>query len=117
MREFRRRDGRTQEELAQVLDVTPQAVSRWEKNICYPDMTLLPSIANHFGVSIDELFGYRNDRDGKVDEIIQRRDTFHIKSLGDDEWVDECLGILRTGLAEIKAYPRWDTWVQRCQNH
>ena len=77
MREFRRRDGRTQEELAQVLDVTPQAVSRWEKNICYPDMTLLPSIANHFGVAIDELFGYRNDRDGKVDEIIQRRDTFH----------------------------------------
>ena len=77
MRESRRRDGRTQEELAQVLDVTPQAVSRWEKNICYPDMTLLPSIANHFGVSIDELFGYRNDRDGKVDEIIQRRDTFH----------------------------------------
>ncbi|MCI8658372.1 MAG: helix-turn-helix domain-containing protein [Oscillospiraceae bacterium] len=77
MREFRRRDGRTQEELAQVLDVTPQAVSRWEKNICYPDMTLLPSIANHFGVSIDELFRYRNDRDGKVDEIIQRRDTFH----------------------------------------
>ena len=77
MREFRRRDGRTQEELAQVLDVTPQAVSRWEKNICYPDMTLLPSIANRFGVSIDELFGYRNDRDGKVDEIIQRRDTFH----------------------------------------
>lgn len=77
MREFRRRDGRTQEELAQVLDITPQAVSRWEKNICYPDMTLLPSIANHFGVLIDELFGYRNDRDGKVDEIIQRRDTFH----------------------------------------
>ena len=77
MREFRRRDGRTQEELAQVLDVTPQAVSRWEKNICYPDMTLLPSIANHFGVSIDELFGDRNERDGKVDEIIQRRDTFH----------------------------------------
>ena len=77
MREFRRRDGRTQEELAQVLDITPQAVSRWEKNICYPDMTLLPSIANHFGVLIDELFGYRNDRDGKVDEIIQRRDTFY----------------------------------------
>ena len=56
---FRRRDGRTQEELASALGVTAQAVSRWEKGICYPDMELMPSMANYFGVAIDELFGDR----------------------------------------------------------
>ena len=101
IRQLRRRDGRTQEDLAQALDVTSQAVSRWEKSFCYPDMALIPSIANYFGVSIDELFGYQNDRDKKIDAIIQEIDAFHIKSRGDDEWVEECLGILRSGLAEF----------------
>ena len=58
LRELRLRDGRTQETLADALGVTPQAVSRWERGICYPDMELIPAIANCFGVSIDELFGY-----------------------------------------------------------
>lgn len=101
LRELRRRDGRTQEDLAQALDVTPQAVSRWEKGACYPDMALIPAIANYFGVAIDELFGYNNDRDRKVDAVIQKIEAFHIKSRGDDEWVDDCLEILRTGLAEF----------------
>lgn len=101
LRELRRRDGRTQDDLAQALDVTPQAVSRWENDICYPDVALLPSIANYFGVAIDELFGYKSDRDRKIDAIIQKVDAFQIKSRGDDDWVDECLGILRSGLAEF----------------
>ena len=58
IKELRRRDGRTQEALASELGVTAQAVSRWEKGICCPDMELIPSIANFFCVSIDELFGY-----------------------------------------------------------
>ena len=102
LRELRRRDGRTQEDLAQALDVTPQAVSRWEKNICYPDISLVPSIANYFGVTIDELFGYQNNRDRKIDAIIQEVSAFQIKSRGDDAWVDECLGILRTGLRNFR---------------
>lgn len=101
LRELRHRDGRTQEDLAQALDVTPQAVSRWEKNICYPDIALIPSIANYFGVAIDELFGYKSDRDKKIDAIIQKVNSFQIKSRGDDEWVDECLGLLRAGLSEF----------------
>lgn len=101
LRELRRRDGRTQDDLAQALDVTPQAVSLWENGICYPDMVLLPSIANYFGVAIDELFGYKSDRDRKIDAIIQKIDSFQIKNRGDDDWVDECLGILRSGLAEF----------------
>lgn len=91
----------TQEKLAAALGVTPQAVSRWEAGGSYPDMELIPSIANYFGISIDELFGYQNDRDKKIDAIIQRVNAFCIKSRADDDWVDECLSVLREGLAEF----------------
>ena len=72
IRQLRHRDGRTQEALAEELGVTAQAVSRWEKGICYPDMEIIPSIANYFGVSIDELFGYDNDRARKTAELAER---------------------------------------------
>lgn len=101
LRTLRRRDGRTQEELAQAVGVTAQAVSRWEKETCYPDMGLIPSIANYFGVTIDELFGYQSDRDRKIDAMLQSVEAYQIKSRGDDQWVDPCLNILRGGLAEF----------------
>ena len=69
IKELRQRKGRTQEALANELGVTAQAVSRWEKGICYPDMEVIPSIANYFGVSIDELFGYDNERSIKIDAL------------------------------------------------
>ena len=101
IRELRRRDGRTQEALAEAIGVTSQAVSRWEANGGYPDMEMIPSIANYFGVTIDELFGYHNDRESIIDMIINKINSFGIQSRGDDEWVDECLAILREGLAEF----------------
>ena len=58
IKELRKRDGRKQEDLANALGITNQAVSRWEKDGSYPDMEMIPAIANYFGISIDELFGY-----------------------------------------------------------
>lgn len=52
IKEFRQRNGRTQDALAEELGVTAQAVSRWEKGICYPDMEVIPSIANYFNVQL-----------------------------------------------------------------
>ena len=101
IKELRKRDGRKQEDLADALGVTNQAVSRWEKDGSYPDMELIPAIANYFGITIDELFGYENDREKKIDAIIEKIYSFSIKSRSDDEWVDECLVILREGLAEF----------------
>lgn len=48
----------TQEGLAEIFNVTPAAVSKWENNETYPDITLLFPLSHFFGVSIDELMGY-----------------------------------------------------------
>ena len=70
IRELRRRDGRTQEALAEVLGVTAQAVSRWESGGSYPDVEIIPAIANYFHISIDGLFGYHDDREEKIKNIL-----------------------------------------------
>lgn len=49
--------GMTQEDLACIIGVSAQSVSKWENCITMPDTMLLPVIASTFGVSIDELFG------------------------------------------------------------
>ena len=46
----------TQEKLAELLCVTPQAVSKWENGVSYPDITLLPELSAALGIKIDELF-------------------------------------------------------------
>ena len=43
----------TQEEFAEMLGVSCQSVSRWEHNLCYPDIELIPTIASFFGISTD----------------------------------------------------------------
>ena len=48
----------TQEGLAEIFNVTPAAVSKWENDETYPDITLLFPLSHFFGVTIDELMGY-----------------------------------------------------------
>ncbi len=70
IREFRKKKGITQEALAAVLSVSPQAVSKWESNLTYPDMATVPAIARYFGVSLDTLFDYNvAEIQEKVDKI------------------------------------------------
>ena len=51
----------SQEQLAAKLNITAQAVSKWENEESYPDILFLPKIAAIFGVKIDELFDYEED--------------------------------------------------------
>lgn len=53
----------TQEELAQRLGVTNQSVSKWELGQCYPDIALLPELAEIFKVATDELLGVASPPD------------------------------------------------------
>ncbi len=55
IKEYRRVHQLTQTELAELIGVSPQAISKWEREICYPDLFLLPSIAKLLQVSIDDL--------------------------------------------------------------
>jgi len=65
-KKLRKEKGLTQEKIAEELGVSGQSVSRWEIGVCYPDLELLPSIANYFDVTVDSLLS--NDRDAKEKE-------------------------------------------------
>lgn len=101
IRQLRRRDKRTQEALAEALGVTSQAVSRWESGGSYPDMNLIPSIANYFGVSIDELFGYTNDRTKRIDELVTQIYDMIRQNNGVDNNISECIAVARNALVEF----------------
>jgi len=67
MRRLRQEKGLTQEQLAEVFHISAQAVSRWENDQAYPDVTLLPGLAMYYGVSIDEILGM--DRIRKAERL------------------------------------------------
>ena len=59
---LRKANGMTQQEVADRLSVSNKAVSRWERDECAPDLSVLPALAEMFGVTCDELLrGERNN--------------------------------------------------------
>ena len=72
IRELRRARGLTQDALAEKLGVSAQAVSKWENEDSFPDMTLIPVLANFFAVSLDTLFNYdAMELEKKIDKILR----------------------------------------------
>ena len=67
IKELRKSKGITQEQLADMLLVSSQAVSKWETGVANPDLAHIPDIAKLFDVSTDELLGVENDK--KIDKI------------------------------------------------
>ena len=72
LRELRKASGMTQEQLAAEFGVSVQAVSKWETAASYPDIELMPRIADLFGVSLDELL-----RDVKNEKNIEAGEEIH----------------------------------------
>lgn len=76
IKSLRREANMTQENLAELLSISPQAISRWETDVAMPDISLLPPLANLFNVTTDYLLGmetYQKDlRKAEFDEAFHK---------------------------------------------
>ena len=77
----------TQERLAKELNVSPQAVSKWENDINYPDISLLPDLARFLGVSVDELLSgaSASTQETAAQESAAEKGTAEVVSVAADE--------------------------------
>ena len=101
IKHLRHENNVTQEHLAEILGVSCQSVSRWELGICYPDIELLPTIANYFDITLDNLIGMNDIRsEAKRNEIFTT--ILNYEKCGN--W-NEAATILRNA---IRTYPNDD---------
>lgn len=89
----------TQEKLAEYLNVSAQSISKWENGLSYPDITLIPTIAIFFNISLDELFSFNTYTHTQKLTDYQTQYN-HFKQNGD---IKECISLSREMLI---AYPK-----------
>ena len=71
--ELRKEKGMTQNDLAEKMNVTDKAVSKWERNLSCPDVNSIPKLAEILEISVEELLNAQkreNESNGKFDEIV-----------------------------------------------
>ena len=125
IKSLRREANMTQENLAQLLSISPQAVSRWETDVAMPDISLLPPLANMFHVTTDYLLGmedyekdlrkaeydeaffeyWRHDDKEKNYQIALRAVAEYPNNMEYVEWLasaEYCVGVLALDDAEHK---------------
>lgn len=84
LKKYRIAKNLTQEDIADCLHVTPQSVSKWERNECCPDITLLPALANILETSIDLLIGMDSIRSEETRRNIHKN-AAELQQKGDYE--------------------------------
>ena len=78
---LRRQKGLKQEDLANELDVSPQAVSKWENDQTCPDISLLPRLAQLLGVSVDELLSGKKENLPQTVQILPPEERKDLKDM------------------------------------
>ncbi len=86
IKKLRKNQGLTQEQLAEQLGVTAQAISKWENGSNMPDITLLTDIADCFGVTVDDLL--RDNKSIPVFRLDEYVMTDEFKAMSDEEKLD-----------------------------
>ena len=95
IKELRTKRGLTQEALASAFGVTPQTVSKWECEVNFPDVSLLPDLSVFFGVTIDSLFSLsRTDRFDRIENRLSE------SGLLEESEVKQIEAILKDALAD-----------------
>ncbi|MDF2700594.1 MAG: DNA-binding protein [Haloplasmataceae bacterium] len=88
---LRKKKGLTQEQLAQLLGISNQAVSKWESGLNCPDIIIIPTLAEIFGVSISELFGEEIKSQNNMLIDFQSNDEFKIVVMKGNKVIDYSL--------------------------
>lgn len=84
IKRLRKEKNITQEKLAEHLNISCQAISKWERDETYPDITLIIPLASYFGISTDELLGVDNARnEQKIREYLDEYDR--LSNLGKEK--------------------------------
>ena len=96
-KKLRLKKGLTQEQAADLFGVSPQAVSRWECGTTTPDISLLPTIADYFDITIEELLGTEKSR--REERIRAYEDKFHAAITHGQ--ITDCIEIARAGVKEF----------------
>ena len=76
IRSLRMQNKMTQAQLASLVGVTDKAVSKWERGISYPDITLFPKLADILGVAVNDLFNECVD-EGKPSRLLRIFEMSH----------------------------------------
>ena len=75
-KELRRKKAATQEQMAAALNISSQAISKWENGQTLPDIMLLPELSVYFGVTIDELFDMTDEKHfDRIRNMIELQET------------------------------------------
>lgn len=93
----------SQKEAASILNVVPSTLSKWETGVATPDQTILPRIADLYGVSVDYLLGRDTAPPAHSDNVIteERLRALGIDTDGLDNLSDEQLSVFRTTLTAL----------------
>ena len=81
----RKRLGLTQDQLAEKMGITAQAVSKWENDQSCPDISALPQLADIFGITVDALLGRGNTEAAKAEEPIEEEPPVYEAEVVDEE--------------------------------
>ena len=96
--ECRKQKGMTQKELAELLNITDKAVSKWERGLNFPDIALLEQLADALQISVTELLGIENTpREQAVLDIAviaQQEKRTIVKELITRGWLTVILGVI-----------------------
>lgn len=102
---LRKEKGMTQLELAEKMGVTDKAVSKWERDLSYPDLNSIPKLAEIFGVSVEDLMQNRleSQREEKKDitPLVHMILKAIALAMGVSVVVLSCMGSLETETAVI----------------
>ena len=78
---YRKEKGMKQDELAEMLGVSPQAVSKWENDQTCPDISLLPQLSKILGVTVDELLSGKEEEEIPAVRLVPEAERKDVRNM------------------------------------